>query len=351
MCLYPKLFTNKKYTANKKNGGVIPAITDNRVLVVPIKCGNCIECRKQKAREWQVRLLEDIKTNKQGQFVTLTFDRKNISELRTKVINETWKEINKITNNTKLDINKRNKIINKLKLNTYGYGLDNEAAKKGVRYFLERWRKEHKKSVRHWLVTELGQTGTEHIHIHGIIWTNKPKDIEKHWKYGYVWDGYMENEKRINYVNEQTINYITKYIHKVDSIHKMYKPIILTSSGIGANYTESYNSKLNRYQPNKTKETYTTKTGHKIGMPIYWRNKIYSEEEREKLWIEKLDKQERWIMGEKVDISKGEENYYKLLKYYQQYNVNMGYNDNRNNWEKLKYENERRALITNVKRQ
>ena len=120
MCLYPKLFTNKKYTANKKNGGVIPAITDNRVLVVPIKCGNCIECRKQKAREWQVRLLEDIKTNKHGQFVTLTFNRKSISELRTKVINETWKEINKITNNSKLDINQLNKIINKLKLNTYG---------------------------------------------------------------------------------------------------------------------------------------------------------------------------------------------------------------------------------------
>ena len=30
MCLYPKLIKNKKYTKNKKNGGVIPAVSDIR---------------------------------------------------------------------------------------------------------------------------------------------------------------------------------------------------------------------------------------------------------------------------------------------------------------------------------
>ena len=34
MCLYPKLIKNKKYTKSKKNGGVIPAVSDNRVLWV-----------------------------------------------------------------------------------------------------------------------------------------------------------------------------------------------------------------------------------------------------------------------------------------------------------------------------
>ena len=59
MCLYPRLIQNKKYIANK-NGGVIPPVSDNRVRFVPIGCGKCIECRKQKKREWQVRMLEDI---------------------------------------------------------------------------------------------------------------------------------------------------------------------------------------------------------------------------------------------------------------------------------------------------
>ena len=32
MCLYPKLIDNRKYRANKKNSGIIPAVSDNRVV-------------------------------------------------------------------------------------------------------------------------------------------------------------------------------------------------------------------------------------------------------------------------------------------------------------------------------
>ena len=71
MCLYPKLIKNKKYTKTKKNGGIIPPISDERTLYVPIGCGKCIECMKQKKRNWQVRLLEEIKTDRTGKFVTL----------------------------------------------------------------------------------------------------------------------------------------------------------------------------------------------------------------------------------------------------------------------------------------
>lgn len=63
MCLYPRLIENKKYRANAKNGGKIPPITDQRTRYVPVGCGYCVECRKQNARQWQARLLEDIKEN------------------------------------------------------------------------------------------------------------------------------------------------------------------------------------------------------------------------------------------------------------------------------------------------
>jgi hypothetical protein len=36
-------------------------------------------------------------------------------------------------------------------------------------------------------------------------------------------------------------------------------------------------------------------------MPIYWRNQLYSEEEREQLWIAKLDEGIRFIGGEKMN--------------------------------------------------
>lgn len=223
MCLYPTLIKNPKYKANKKNGGNIPAIPDDRVIYVPIGCQECIECRKQKARNWQVRLLEDIKEHKNGKFITLTFNNKSIAELSKDI---------------------------KVK----DYELDNQIATLAVRRFLERWRKEHKKSLRHWLVTELGHTGTEHLHIHGIVWTDEPIDkIEKHWQYGWVWKGKEINGKIINYVNSRTVNYIVKYVHKTDEKHRYYKSIVLTSPGIGNNYMKGQEWKKNKYNGEKTK--------------------------------------------------------------------------------------------------
>ena len=158
MCLYPRLMPNPKYKANQKNGGIIPQYKDERTLIVPIGCGKCIECKKQKAREWQIRLTEDVKYKTNGVFVTLTFNNKTIRTLD--------KEIDK---------------------KIQGYERDNQIAIIAVKRFRERWRKRTGKSPRHWLITELGHQGTQRIHLHGIIWTDEREYIEKQWGYGYVW--------------------------------------------------------------------------------------------------------------------------------------------------------------------
>lgn len=313
MCLYPKIIENRKYKANKKNGGVIPAIIDKRTLYVPIKCNKCMECMKAKAREWQVRLQQEIKNkeNKKAHFITLTLSNESITKLSEEIALE-------------------------------GYERDNETATKAVRHFLERWRKKYKKSVKHWLVTELGHNGTENIHLHGIIWTDeKTETIEEIWKYGYIWDG--------TYVNEQTINYITKYVSKTDEIHKEYKSKILTSAGIGKEYKNSYNAEQNKYNGENTKEYYRTNTGHKISLPIYFRNKIYTEEQRERLWIKKLDEQTRYVDKKKIDISKGEEEYYKALETAREKNNRLGYLDDKINWERKIYERNRRNMMHKIR--
>ena len=84
MCLYPKLIKNKKYTKNKKNGGVIPAVSDNRVLWVTAACGKCFECRKQKARAWQVRMSEELRSNPNAIFVTLTISDESFEYITAK---------------------------------------------------------------------------------------------------------------------------------------------------------------------------------------------------------------------------------------------------------------------------
>lgn len=305
MCLYPRLIQNPKYKPNKKNGGKPPKAADPRINMVPIACGNCIECRKKLANEWKIRLNEELKTQnsngKNAAFVTLTFSNESIEKLK-KAIDEENENANKYETNTKKEYEELNQI-----------------AKKGVRLFLERWRAKNGKSVKHWLTTELGEEN-DRIHLHGIIFTDKDKteDIKHLWKYGITYVG--------EYVNEKTINYITKYITKYDKKHKGYKPKILCSKGIGSGYINRGKT-YNRYKGENTRETYKTKQGYDLNLPIYYRNHIFTEEEREKLWINKLDKGERYILNTKYETktTKQVDNFLKALKEAQKFNTKIGY--------------------------
>ncbi len=318
MCLYPKLVRNPKYRVNKKNGGKVPPLKDGRVAKVPIGCGYCYECLKKKANEWRVRLAEELKTSENGKFITLTFSSEAFEYLKNQV--------------------KPRK----------GYMLDNEIATYAVRRFLERWRRKYKKSVKHWLITELGGNGTENIHLHGIIFTENVDEIERIWNngtipYGFVWKGKKKGRRVINYVSERTVNYMVKYVMKLDEKHPNYKPKILCSKGIGVGYVNSIGFRKNGYKEGDTKEVYTTSNGLKIALPIYYRNKRYSEEEREKLWIEKLDKGVRYIGGDKVD-AEDDETIEELLRYHQRLNSEWGYGSPET-WKVKEYEEERRELM------
>lgn len=315
MCLYPKLIQNPKYKPNKKNGGIIPPVYDTRVLHVPIGCGKCIECCKKKASEWRIRLLEDVKQNPNGKFITLTFSTESLQQLAAEV---------------------RNK-------EATGYYLDNEIATLAIRRFLERWRKQFKKSLRHWFITELGHQNTEHIHLHGIVWTDQTfETIREKWNYGYIWP--KERFQKQNYVNSRTVNYIVKYVTKIDADHKYYKPIILTSPGIGRAYAQSATFKQHTYNATETNDTYRSPTGHKMALPIYYRNKAFTDQEREYLWLIRLDKNERWICGQKIRAD-DDYNYYTLLHYHRERNYRLGYGDNKHSWAREAYEQERRKII------
>lgn len=308
MCLYPIFIKNRKYTVTKKNNGIIPTIKDERTRYVPVGCGKCMECRKQKARSWQVRLHEEIRTDKTGLFVTFSFSDESINQLE--------KDLN---------------------TNLKGYNLDNQILKLSVKRFLERWRKKYKISIKHWFVTELGQTNTERIHIHGLIFTNHSlKTIEEIWKYGNVWIG--------DYVNEKTINYIIKYVHKTDPKHKYYIPLVLCSPGIGNNYINRIDSKTNKFNKDKTNETYTTRTGIKLRLPIYYRNKLYTDEQKEELWLNLLNKNIRYVNKVKIDVSINENDYNREINYARTINKLLGYSDNEINKEQKQYEQDLRNL-------
>lgn len=302
MCLYPKLIENPKYKPSKRNGGNPVPCTDERKRFVPIGCGKCIECLKQKALGWSIRLNEELKVNNFAYFVTFTFAPQELMKLRKELH---LRECNAV-------------------------------AGKAIRRFLERWRKKYKKSLKHWFITELGHEGTERIHLHGIIFSNfeiTQQTLADFWKYGNVDVG--------DYCNLQTINYIVKYVHKIDNDHKGFYGEIFCSAGIGRNYIDrTITKQIHRYREGKTIEYYRMPNGGKVALPIYYRNHLFTEDQREELWVKRIEEKKRYVLGteiENINTHEGEQRYLRVLKKAQEKNRDAGFGDDSKQWKKKAY--------------
>ncbi len=300
MCLYPTKIKNKKYQATKKNGGVPPLkpVYFDTISMVSVDCGRCIECRKKKARDWQMRLSEEMRsTDLRGYFVTWTFSDESLKDLREILRKEdesrTWENFED----------------------------ENQICRIAVRRYLERWRKKHGKSLRHWMITEKGQSNSERVHMHGIVWTNEDKeDITDRWGYGICDIGKKG-------VGELSAGYLVKYMSKVDEKHKEYKSKVFASAGIGAGYLKRRDSKRHEFKGEDTKKVYTDRTGRKLPLPKYFRDKIWSEEEREFLFKDSMEQEKAWVLGQEIDTSDvyGKVDYENAILRARAYNKRMGY--------------------------
>lgn len=325
MCINKKRILNRKYTINKKNGGNVPVCRDERQKYVWVPCKQCYICKKQKAREWRMRISEDVKVNKGGKVVLLTFSTQGLQELA--------KELKDVK----------------------GYELDNQICKLAVKRWRERWRKKYGRSPRHWLISELGHGKTEHVHMHGIVWEDERyklegdimDEIEKTWKYGFVGRGKKDwkTGKWINYVNEKTASYFVKYVNKIDEQHKEYTQIILTSPGIGKSYIESEKVKDNTYKGKETNQLYNVDNGGVLPMPEYFRKKLYTDEERERLTGWMLDKGTIYIEGKEYREDIGDDKIGAMYRDLRQKNNRLGYGDGSKNYERKMHENTKRREI------
>ena len=86
-------------------------------------------------------------------------------------------------------------------------------------------------------------------------------------------------------MNERTINYIIKYITKRDEDNPEFNGKIFTSKRIGISYINKDTLRRHKYQGKFTEETYRTESGIKTALPIYYKQKIWTGQEREALRI------------------------------------------------------------------
>ena len=79
-------------------------------------------------------------------------------------------------------------------------------------------------------------------------------------------------------------------------------------------------------------------------MPIYYRNKLYTDEQKESLWLQLLDKNIRYVNRVKVDVSENEDDYWRVLKDARVKNTQLGYGSDEIDKERRKYEHDLRNL-------
>lgn len=297
MCLYEQEMINPRYTINKKNGGLVPIPKDKRLRYIKTACGWCKECRAKIARDWTIRLNEELKSNKNAQYITFSLSVESIIELEKDLYKTKYRGISDYQGETDVNL----------------------LASFAVRRWTERFRKKTKKAPRHFLITELGHTNSERIHLHGIVWEDK-RIIEETWKYGNVYIG--------EWVDGRTITYITKYITKVDKIHKGYKQAIFLSKGIGREYV-TRNKHIHQFNGENTNTKYKLKDGREIELPRYYKEKLWNEEEREELYLNTLNKNIISLGGEVIKNISIEE-FNQKLNSVRENNLRAGYGNNQN---------------------
>lgn len=210
-------------------------------LTVP--CGKCVHCLATKRHHWSIRLENELQYSDYALFVTLTYDDEHIY------------------------------------YNENGFP---SVSKRDVQLFFKRFRKSCKHRIRYYLTAEYGpKTCRPHYHIilfFSIDTPWHPLDI-----YTLIDNAWEKGNIDVGKVTSASINYVTKYcITKNDKILGVDEPFSLMSRrpGLGYQYIEKMKSwhladvDLPRY--------YITKpNGIKVGLPRYYRDKIYSKEQIE----------------------------------------------------------------------
>ena len=75
-----------------------------------------------------------------------------------------------------------------------------------------------------------------------------------------------------------------------------YISIILCSKGLGSNYAKK-NQLKHKWDGEKTIITYKTHNGQDLPLPRYYKTKIYTDDQRQLLWLYAEDKGVKWVKG------------------------------------------------------
>lgn len=235
-------------------------------LNVFVPCGYCPLCRARRVSGWSFRLMQQLKVADSAYFITLTYDDNSIPIEKT------------------------------------GYmGL----RKRDLQLFFKRLRKSHveyerdlrdigrmrsdyeSKSIKYFAVGEYGERSMR-PHYHLILFNARIQLIQDAWALLDKKTGEIRHFGEIHYgdergVCEQSIGYCMKYISKPAKIpmHRnddREREFSLKSKGLGVNYLTD--EMLQWHLADIARMYCNIEGGKKISMPRYYKDKIYSDQQR-----------------------------------------------------------------------
>ncbi|AXH77708.1 MAG: replication initiator protein [Microviridae sp.] len=216
-CLSPKTVVNPK--TGKK---------------MPVACRKCLPCRKYRAHDWTVRLIEHEKTAKNNWFVTLTLSDDNL---------------------------------------TWGYDKPT-LVKRDVQLFMMRLRKLFDCKLKYYAVGEYGEN-TKRPHYHLILFNTNCDDkkaIEL-----IVWQAWKNGLVHVGEVTPASIRYVAGYLEKgiygENNDETIIREFNLQSLKLGSNYVEK-----NKNYHEETKRYFYVKEGKKTALPRYYKQHCFSDE-------------------------------------------------------------------------
>lgn len=206
---------------------------------VPVPCGRCPPCKLRRVNSWVFRLLEEEKVSTSAHFVTLTYDTRTVP----------------ISENGFMTLSKRD-----------------------YQLYFKRLRKlcPGNLPLKYYAVGEYG-TNNRRPHYHAIIFNCPDVQLfDDAWQLGAI---------HVGKVSTDSIAYTMKYIDK-QSAKKQHArddrepEFPLMSKGLGKNYLSP---EIVNYHKADISRLYATKEGgHRIALPRYYRQKIYSDQDLKK---------------------------------------------------------------------
>ncbi len=206
---------------------------------VPVPCGKCPACLSRRTSVWTFRLKTHAKNAITSYFITLTYDTRFVP------------------------------------ISSKGYLT---LCKRDVQLYFKKLRKAHGKDhepIKYYLAGEYGSK-TFRPHYHIILFNALEEYIQKSWDKGEI---------HIGELTEASAAYTAKYINKgkIIPMHKnddRVPEFSLMSKKLGLNYLSE---KIIHYHRADIERNYITlEDGKKISLPRYFREKIWTENERRK---------------------------------------------------------------------